>query len=108
MVTAEVSSPQGLTVLYEDPTADAGFVQATDTSARRVPPVDLTVTGPSGDPIATAPYGTDLRFDVGLVANAVGDVVLFVGTWVIALPMFAVVWFRRPAGHAPHRPLRHA
>lgn len=64
--TVDVSGPQGLTVYYEDPSADGGFVvKANDTSTLPVSPVDLTVTGPSGATITTAPYETDLRFDVG-------------------------------------------
>lgn len=66
VATVDVSAPQGLTIYYEDPSADGGFVvQADNTSTLRFSPVEVTVTGPSGETIPTAPYETDLRFDVG-------------------------------------------
>jgi hypothetical protein len=66
VATIDVSAPQGMTVYYEDPSADGGFVvQADNSSTLRFAPVDVTVTGPSGQTIPTAPYETDLRFDIG-------------------------------------------
>lgn len=63
-VVIDVSAPQTLTVFYEDPSADAMFVvQSSDANTLPSVPVDLVVTGPSGDLIETARYERDLRFD---------------------------------------------
>ena len=64
-VTIEIPEPhQGLTIYYEDPTARGGFVvQAGGSNTLASSPLDLTVTGPSGESVATVPYEGDLRFN---------------------------------------------
>jgi hypothetical protein len=58
-----VPDAEGLTVFYEDPTGPGGFlVHAGSTNTLTNPPVDVTITGPSGQPIPTASYQRDLRF----------------------------------------------
>ena len=63
-VTIEIPEPhQGLTIYYEDPTARGGLVEAGGSNTLASSPLDLTVTGPSGESVATVPYERDLRFD---------------------------------------------
>ena len=63
-VDFEVVEPETLTVFYEEPNTDAGFiVQSSGSHTLDVLPVALVVTGPSGDGVAFAHYGRDLRFD---------------------------------------------
>lgn len=65
-LSVEVSQPQTLTIFYEDPIADRTFVvRSSDTNTLNAPPLELGVTGPSGDPIQTTRYERDLRFDHG-------------------------------------------
>jgi len=63
-VTIEIPElRQGLTIYYEDPTARGGLVEAGGSNTLASSPLDLTVTGPSGESVATVPYERDLRFD---------------------------------------------
>jgi hypothetical protein len=63
-VEVTVDEPETLTIFYEDPTADRMFVvRSSDHNTLDVSPVDLAVTGPSGERVATVPYERDLRFD---------------------------------------------
>lgn len=72
-VDVEVAEPGTLTIFYEDPTADGTFVvQASGSNTLSALPVELTVTGPSGERINVAPYQRDLRFDYdGRVLTAI-------------------------------------
>lgn len=72
-VSVEVVEPGTLTIFYEDPTAEGGFVvQTTGTSPIGELPVELTVTGPTGEVVPVSLYGRDLRFDYdGRVVTAV-------------------------------------
>lgn len=68
-VSVDLEEPQGLTIFYEDPGAAGGFGVLWNTLGGPMGgddgPVDLLVTGPSGEQVPTAPYDGDLRFDVG-------------------------------------------
>lgn len=76
-IVVAVGTAQSVTVFYEDPVVAGGFaVQASGTSKLRAAPVELTVTDASQRPVATTPYGTDLRFDIGdrvAIASATFD-----------------------------------
>jgi hypothetical protein len=76
-IVVQVEGEEAVTVFYEDPTADGGFVvQARGTSSPGPTPVDLSVTDPNGRVVATRPYGSDLRFDMRdrvAIASAVFD-----------------------------------
>jgi hypothetical protein len=69
----EVTEPGTLTIFYEDPTADGTFVvQSSGSTTLAALPAELTVTGPSGERVAVAPYERDLRFDYdGRVLTAI-------------------------------------
>lgn len=67
-VTLEVAEPQVLTIHYEEPRISGGFAVRWNDVVGDGPvesPVGLEVTGPSGSPIPTVAYGSDLSFDVG-------------------------------------------
>lgn len=72
-VDIEVTEPDTLTIFYEDPTADGTFVVQSGGSNRlSALPVELTVTGPTGEGVTVAPYERDLRFDYdGRVLTAI-------------------------------------
>lgn len=72
-VDIEVTEPDTLTIFYEDPTADGTFVvQSSGSNTLSALPVELTVTGPSGERVTVAPYERDLRFDYdGRVLTAI-------------------------------------
>ena len=72
-VDIEVTEPDTLTVFYEDPTSDGTFVvQSGGANTLSALPVELTVTGPSGERVTVAPYERDLRFDYdGRVLTAI-------------------------------------
>ena len=62
-VTVDVHEPLELTIFYEDPMARGGFVvQAGGSSTLASSPVDLAVSGPTGESVAAVPYERDLRF----------------------------------------------
>lgn len=85
-MAVEVSEAQSLTIFYEDPTADGTFmVQSSGANTLTAAPVQLDVTGPSGDVIVPARYERDLRFDHDgrvLIAMATFDAVE-TGTYVV-------------------------
>ena len=63
-VTVQVSTPQTVTIYYENPNAAGTFVvQSSGTNTLVDSPVDLIVAGPSGEAVQTEPYVRDLRFD---------------------------------------------
>lgn len=63
-IDVEVVEPQTQTIFFEDPSADQKFgVRSSPTSMLETPPVDLIVTGPSGERIDIQAYERDLRFD---------------------------------------------
>jgi hypothetical protein len=85
-VTVDVPEPQTLTIFYEDPTADGTFVvQTSGSNTITVSPVELTVTAPSGEEVAIAPYERDLRFDYdGRVLTAMATIdASTVGTYTV-------------------------
>jgi len=66
-VTVEVTDPGTQTIHYEDPRAQGGFMVQWNNApgvGPAISPVDVVVTGPSGDTIPTVAYESDLRFDV--------------------------------------------
>ena len=86
-VDIEISEPDTLTVYYEDPTANNTFVvQSSGANTLTSAPVELTVTGPSGDLVETAPYERDLRFDYdGRVLIAIATIeATDAGTYTVA------------------------
>lgn len=72
----DVVEPQTLTIFYEDPTVDAAFlVESSGASMFEAAPVELTVVGPSGGRVETAPYERNLRFDYdGRVLTALATI----------------------------------
>lgn len=63
-VDIALAEPDTVTVFFEDPTADRTFVvQSSASSTFADLPLELTVTGPSGEPVAVSRYERDLRFD---------------------------------------------
>ncbi|MGA7271757.1 MAG: hypothetical protein WB239_11855, partial [Acidimicrobiia bacterium] len=75
-VAIQVQDPGTLTIFYEDPTAGGTFVvQSNATSTLTPSPVQLAVTGPSGESVPTSPYQRDLRFDYdGRIVTALATI----------------------------------
>lgn len=87
-VAVQVPEPGTLTIYYEDPSAGGAFVvQSSGTNTLSPSPIDITVTGPSGQTVPTTPYQRDLRFDFdGRIATAVATIDASVsGTYTIAV-----------------------
>lgn len=143
-VAVQVPKPGTLVIYYEDPSAAGAFVvRSSGTNTLTPSPVELAVTGPSGETVATTPYRRDLRFDHdgrvvtavatidastsgtytieaggtvpptarvsvgdvvdgGLIANAAGAIVLFVGSLLALLAMVVLGAIRR--GRAVSQP----
>jgi hypothetical protein len=63
-VAVTAGAADTMTIFYEDPSVGGGFVvQSAGTNTLTSPPVEVSVTGPDGQAIGTAPYERDLRFD---------------------------------------------
>lgn len=63
-VDIALTEPDTLTIFFEDPTAGGTFVvQSSPSNTFADLPVELTVHGPSGEPVAVSRYERDLRFD---------------------------------------------
>jgi hypothetical protein len=62
-VVVDVQEPHTLTVFYEDTSSDGVFVvQSSGTTTLERSPIEMIVTGPSGEIVQTSPYERDLRF----------------------------------------------
>lgn len=75
-ISIQVQEPDTLTVFYEDRAAGGAFVvQSSGTNTLTPSPVQLSVTGPSGESVPTSPYRRDLRFDYdGRIVTALATI----------------------------------